>query len=677
MATVVRVLCRLAEGFAGNDQRTNLDNMLTDYTTIQKGDVAATTETALHEAEAIIEKVIAEPLVRTLANTLFELERAGRILSDAYGKGPFMGKVHPDVDIRTEATEWEERVSKWTNELIFRSDLAAAVKDFAATDEAASLHGTESRLLTEWLRDLRRAGHDLDESARDKLKALQERLIELQVAYERNLVEVDDGIDMTRDELEGLPDDYIDRLEKNDDGTFRVSMAYPDYLPFIEQGRNRDLRKAMQFKFWNRAADSNTALLTEAVDIRSSIAAIFGHASWADHMLEVKMAKNLEAVNAFYDSVIPGLTKKAGSERAALQALFDKDHAGELQSWDWFYYANARRRADYGIDPNEVAKYFSLERVIDGMFEITGEVFGLEYSRVEDARAWHEDVALYEIRNKNESEPLAYFYADLFPREGKFGHAAAFPIEYGLRETDGSYRTPVAAIVANFTKPTDTQPSLLEHGEAVTLFHEFGHVLHFCLTTVDMLRFSGYDTEWDFVEAPSQIMEHWMWQPEVLQRFAAHHETGDVIPEDLVNRLVEARDLHVGMQTIRQVFLGKLDMMLHDGSDTTDLEAITREANKLTLLPFHEETHFLASFGHLMGGYDAGYYGYLWSKVYGDDMFSEFQRVGVTSPEVGKRYRDEVLAVGGSRDAIEHLRAFLRREPNSDAFLKNLGLGEN
>jgi oligopeptidase A len=649
--------------------------MLTDYTTMQKGEIAAATGTALQAAEAIIEKVVAESADRTLANTLLELERAGRILSDAYGPGPFMGKVHPNADIRTEATEWEEKVSKWTNELIFRTDLAAAVKGFAATDEANSLAGVERRLLDEWLRDLRRAGHDLDAAARDSLKALQERLIELQVAYERNLAEVDDGIDMTRDELAGLPDEYVDRLRKNDDGTFRVSMAYPDYMPFIEQGKNRDLRKALQFKFWNRAAEANTALLAEAVDIRSRIAAIFGHASWADHMLEVKMAKNLQAVNGFYDSVIPGLTAKASDERDALQALLSAEHEGELQPWDWFYYANERRKTNYGIDPNEVAKYFPLDRVIAGMFEITGEVFGLEYSRVEDPHAWHEDVAVYEIRNSGDAEPLAYFYADLFPREGKFGHAAAFPIEYGVRETDGSYRKPIAAIVANFTKPTDTQPSLLEHGEALTLFHEFGHVLHFCLTTVDMLRFSGYDTEWDFVEAPSQIMEHWMWQPEVLQRFAAHHETGDVIPEDLVNRLVEARDLHVGMHTIRQVFLGKLDMMLHDGSDITDLEAVSREANKLTLLPFHEGTHFLASFGHLMGGYDAGYYGYLWSKVYGDDMFSEFQRLGVTSPEVGKRYRDEVLAVGGSRDAIDHLRAFLQRDPNSDAFLKNLGLG--
>ena len=648
--------------------------MLHDYTTIQKGDVAASTGAALETAESIIEGLVSETGTRTFENTLFALERAGKVLSDSYGMGPFMARVHPDPDVRAEASEWEEKVSKWGNDLVFRSDLAAAVKTFAGTEEAGTLTGTKRRLLDEWLRDLRRAGHDLDESARTKLQSLQDRLIELQVAFERNLGEFEDGIDMTRDELDGMQDGYVEGLAKNDDGTYQVTMAYPDYLPFIEQARNRELRKNLQFKFWNMAAPDNSELLAEAVGVRADIAAIFGHASWADHVLEVKMAKTPSAVEDFYESVIPGLTVKAIAERTILETMLHKEHEGPLQPWDWMFYANEQRKADFGIDPNEVAAYFALDQVIDGMFEITGDVFGLEYSKVETADAWHEDVTLFEIRNKGGSEAIAYFYADLFPREGKFGHAAAFPILYGLRQDDGSYRKPVAAIVANFTKPTATQPALLKHSEALTLFHEFGHILHFCLTTVDLLRFSGYDTEGDFVEAPSQIMEHWMWQPDVLRRFARHHETGETIPVDLVNRLVEARDLHIGLQMMRQVSFGKADMMLHGSATSGDLETISRAANEFTQLPFHEGTDFLASFGHLMGGYDAGYYGYLWSKVYGDDMFSEFQRVGVTSPEVGQRYRDEILAVGGSRDAIDHLRAFLGREPSSNAFLRNLGL---
>ena len=325
-----------------------------------------------------------------------------------------------------------------------------------------------------------------------------------------------------------------------------------------------------------------------------------------------------------------------------------------------------------------MAQYFSLEPLIEGMFEITGDVFGLEYERVAETKAWHPDVYLYAIKNRGTDEPIAYFYADLFPRDGKYGHAAAFALQYGRTTTaaDGSpeYVKPVAAIVANFTKPTTDSPSLLQHSEAVTLWHEFGHILHLCLTTVDLVRFSGYDTEWDFVEAPSQIMENWMWEPEVLQRFARHHDTGEAIPASLVDQLVAARDLNIALTTLRQMFLGELDMGMHATADPVDLDALYRDTYELTQLPFHEGTFFPGVFGHLMGGYDAGYYGYLWAQVYGDDMFSVFEEEGTLSPEVGRRYRQEVLAAGGSRDAIDHLRAFLGREPSSDAFLAKLGL---
>jgi Zn-dependent oligopeptidase len=239
---------------------------------------------------------------------------------------------------------------------------------------------------------------------------------------------------------------------------------------------------------------------------------------------------------------------------------------------------------------------------------------------------------------------------------------------------DGSYRPPVAAVVANFTKPGPDTPSLLKHDEVLTLFHEFGHTLHFCLTEVDHPRFAGYETEWDFVEAPSQIMEHWTWESDVLGRFAAHYETGEPIPADMVGRLVDARDQNVALSTLRQCYLGRFDLAIHTTRGVVDLDAAAREAYELTLLPFHEGTHFAASFGHLMGGYDAGYYGYQWAKVYGDDMFSIFSDAGILDPTVGIRYRSEVLARGSSRDAIEHLRAFLEREPSPDAYLRDLGL---
>lgn len=648
-----------------------------DYTTITAGSVSEITESAITQAEAAVDAAVGVAGPRTYANTMVPLDRAGVLLSDASGRGAFMAKVHSDADVRAAGVAAGERMAKWGSDLVMRSDLAAAIRSYAMTDDARSLDGLEARNLDFWLRDLRRAGHDLDDADRERLRELQQRLIELQVAFSSNLDEWDDGIDMTRGDLVGLPDSYVERLESGtSEATFRVSMQYPDYIPFIEEAENRDLRRQMQFKFWNRAAEENTPLLVEAVALREEIADLLGYDTWARFAMEVKMA-DPEAVDELYDSIIPGLTSRGVEELAALQDLASLDLGDEaIQSWDWMYYHTKQRRRDFGIDQSEVAEYFPLETVVEGMFEITGGVLGLEYREIEETGAWHDDVRLYEIRNSRSDQAIAYFYADLFPREGKFGHAACFSIRGGMREESGDYRAPVAAIVANFTKPGPGSPSLLKHDEAVTLFHEFGHVLHFCLTEVDHPRFAGYDTEWDFVEAPSQIMEHWMWQPEVLQRFARHYTTGEMIPSDLVERLVAARDQNTALTTLRQAFLGKFDLAIHTGHGDVDIEQATRDAFALTLIPYHDGTHFAASFGHLMGGYDAGYYGYQWAKVYGDDMFSVFSHEGVLSPEVGARYRSEVLARGYSRDAMEHLRAFLGREPSSDAYLENLGLKE-
>ncbi len=651
--------------------------MLYDYTAITATGVTEITNAAIAQADAEVDSAVAAGEPRIYSNTMAPLDRAGVVISDASGRGAFMARVHTDADVRAAGVAAEERIAKWGSDLVMRSDLAAAIRSYATTDNARDLDGLEARSLEFWLRDLRRAGHDLDTADREHLRELRQRLIELQVAFSSNLDEWDDGIDMTRDDLAGLPDAYVERLGPGGSkDTFRVSMSYPDYIPFVEEAENRDLRRRMQFKFWNRAAEENSPLLAEAVSTREEIAEILGYDTWAEYAMETKMA-NTEAVDELYSSIIPGLTERGRIELAALQSLASSDIGDEpIQPWDWVYYHTQQRRREYGIDQNEIAEYFPLDTVMDGMFEITGDVFGLEYRQIEETGAWHDDVKLYEIRNRGSEDPVAYFYADLFPRDGKFGHAACFAITGGMRLDDGSYRKPVAAIVANFTKPGPGSPSLLKHDEVLTLFHEFGHVLHFCLTEVDHPRFAGYETEWDFVEAPSQIMEHWTWEPEVLQRFARHYETGEMIPSDLVERLVAARDQNTALTTLRQAFLGKFDLAIHTGHGDVDIDQATRDAFALTLIPYHDDTHFAASFGHLMGGYGAGYYGYQWAKVYGDDMFSVFSHEGVLSPEVGSRYRSEVLARGHSRDAIEHLRAFLGREPSSDAYLRDLGLLE-
>ena len=635
------------------------------------------TEEAITEADELVAALVQAP-ERTWETTMATLDAITDRLERAFGVGPFMAYVHDDEGVRTAAREAEERLQQWGVELMFRDDLYAAVSTYAETEEAADLEGEKARLLEFTLRDLRRAGHELEAEVRAEVKQLTQRLVELGVAFEQNISDHKDALVVTPDDLEGLPESYLDGLAAGEEeGTLKVTLAYPDVIPFMENARRRDLREELSFKFNTRAVEANRPILEEAVRIRARIAELFEHASWAHYQLEERMAKEPEAVEAFYADLVPPLTSAARAEIDEMTTLLagdTEDSDAVLQVWDWRYYDTQLRRQRYGVDPNEVAEYFPLESVLEGLLTITGDVFGLDYEQVE-RDVWHRDVRSYAVRNRGDGELIAHFHMDLFPRENKYSHAAAFPLVPGRRQDDGSYQRPVAAIVANFTKPSSTRPSLLQHNEVETLFHEFGHILHQVLTRAELVRFAGSATERDFVEAPSQIMEHWTWRPEVLATFARHYQTGEPIPESLVKSMVEARNLNVALSNLRQVQYGMLDMGLHGpGGASADLDEVHRRATAVSLLPFHEGTFFPASFGHMLGGYDAGYYGYLWSEVYGDDMFSRFEDEGVTDPAVGADYRRAILEAGGSRDGMDLLKEFLGREPSNAAFLRKLGI---
>jgi Zn-dependent oligopeptidase len=352
-----------------------------------------------------------------------------------------------------------------------------------------------------------------------------------------------------------------------------------------------------------------------------------------------------------------------------------REHTGDgtLEIWDWWYYTNRLLKSEFAVDDFEVANYFPLEACIDGLFFVTQELLGIRYEPAPDAPRWHEDVQAFDIYDAGASEPFARFYMDLYPRPNKFGHAAAFTLRGGRALPGSAYQHPISAIVANFTKPTPDTPSLLRHTEVVTFFHEFGHILHQTLTRARYLEFSGTSTERDFVEAPSQMLEHWVWDPAVLARFSRHHATGEPLPADLLHAMVRAKNLSSGIRERRQLFFARLDYVLHTAGFDGDTTRAVAELYPLTGFPYPPNTHFQSGFGHLFG-YDAGYYGYLWSRVFGDDMFTRFEGAGLLDRDTGHDYRQKILERGGSVDGDELVRSFLGREPNMDAFLKDIGL---
>ncbi len=641
-----------------------------DYASATPSSLRAEVERTIAESDALIDQAVASP--RTWRETMGPLRRAASL--GARIQGPlFLAHAHPDPEVRATCWELDEAFSKWAIGVGFRRDLYTALKELDAANP--QLDEQDRRLLDFELRDLRRDGHELPEDARTELRGLKERLSELGIKFQGNLAEYQDHLVVTPEDLDGLPGHFIEGLSPGEEpGTVLLSMDYPDVFPVLDSAISRPVREALLRKFYNRAAEENRPLLEEAVRIRLKIASLFGLPTWAHYRLEERMARTPETVFEFWDALIAPLTAKAREELDVMQGLLHAEgHDDIVRRWDVRYLDNQQRRTDFGVDQDRVSEYFELDSVLHGMFELTGEVLGLTYAIVPDAPSWHEDAVLYSVADGETGEIIGHFFADLFPREGKYGHAAAWPILTGHDPGTGWVK-PLTAFLCNFPKPTGERPSLLKHNDVETLFHEFGHVLHMTLTTSRHPRFSGASTEWDFVEAPSQIMEHWTWQPEVLRRFASHFESGEPIPDELVDQLVAARDLNVAITSLRQVTYGKLDMGLHAVGEVPDIAKVESEAEAYSLVPAVEDVQFSSSFGHLFG-YDASYYGYMWAEVFGDDMFSVFEKEGITSGEVGMRYRRQVLEPNGTKDASVLLRDFLGREPSNVAFLTHKGIG--
>ncbi|WP_395658579.1 M3 family metallopeptidase [Nocardioides sp.] len=614
--------------------------------------VDARTREGLAAARDVVDGLRSDPPARTL-DVLRAWDEAARHLADVAAVSSLLANVHPVEAVRSRCERAEQEVDRYVTEL--RQD-RVLYEVFAAADPAG-LDAAAARLLTKTLEDFRRAGVDLDEATRTRLAAINERLTEVGQEFGRTIRDDVRTVRVPVERLAGMPQDWLDAHPPGEDGLVTVTTDYPDSVPVRMFVHDADVRRQVTTAFLERGWPRNEPLLHELLDLRAQLATLVGYADWPSYDADVKMIGSGPAIPAFIDRIADAAAEPMRRDLELLLERYGRDVPGAtaIDTADSVYYEELVRQERHDVDAQQVRAYFDFTRVRQGLLDVTGRLFGLTYEPVLDAPVWHEDVASYDVLC--DGTRIGRIYLDLHPREGKYKHAAQFTLADGL----AGRQLAEGVLVCNFSR------GLMEHDHVVTLFHEFGHLVHHVLAGGgEWTRFSGVATEWDFVEAPSQMLEEWAWDADVLRTFAVS-ESGEPIPVDLVARMRAADDFGKGYHARTQMFYAAMSYWFH-ADRPADLTAAMRALQeRYSPFPYIDGTHMFASFGHL-SGYSSGYYTYMWSLVIAKDLFSAFDPDDLFAPDVAARYRDRVLAPGGSRDAADLVADFLGRPYTFDAY---------
>ncbi|WP_010230587.1 M3 family metallopeptidase [Gillisia marina] len=645
---------------------------------------------AIELAKNEIDKIADSTSNPTFENTIEALEFSGKKLDRITSIFFNLNSAETNEEIQKIAQEISPLLSEFKNDVILNEKLFERVKEVFNNKKSLELNGEQLMLLDKKYKAFSRNGANLNSEDQTKLREIDKKLSSLSLKFGENVLAEANKFELhitEETDLDGLPDHVKQAASevansKNKDGWI-FTLEYPSYIPFMKYAKNRSLRKTMALAFGakgfhNDELDNQDNVL-QIVKLRFERAKLLGYKSHAHFVLEERMAKNPKTVTTFLQELLEKAKPAALKEFSELENFAqDLEGIDQLQKWDASYYAEKLKQKLFDLDDEILKPYFQLNNVIDGVFTVAKKLYNLTFTEVKDIDVYHKDVKTYQVTD-NEGKEVALFYADFHPRAGK--RDGAWMTVYKSQEIlEEKNIRPHISIVCNFTKPTKNTPSLLTFNEVTTLFHEFGHALHGMLANTTYPSLSGTSVYWDFVELPSQVLENWCYEPEALQLFAKHYETGEVIPQELIDKIKKASNFHEGMATLRQISFGMLDMSYHavDPSDLSNIKEHEDKAFESTkLYPEVEENCMSTSFSHIFqGGYSSGYYSYKWAEVLDADAFEYFKEQGIFNSEVAKKFQDNILSLGGTEDPMTLYKRFRGKEPQPDALLKRAGLLE-
>ncbi len=619
---------------------------------------------ALAQARALRDAFVKLPLPSDPSAAAERFDRIGLPIDRVRGWARLFAMAHPEADVRQRAEAHVRDLASFGTELSLDTELYQRLAELEHVDLPDAL---DRRLVEHALRDYRRGGVDRDAATREQIAALRGELVELGQTFDRNIVEGGRQVRFREGHaaLSGLPEDFLAAHPEHEDGSVTLSTDPSVRQPFMTFQRDEQRRKQFLEAVLNRGVPKNLEVLPELIEKRHQLATLLGYGSWADYVTEDNMSRSAARVRAFLEDLVAKLKLRQAAELDQYLELKreEDDTADGVYEWDRFYLLERGRRERCGADSREARRYFRVRETVEGCLETVQQVYAVKIRRDSAAKLWLPSVQAFDVWR--DGKQLARFYLDLFPREGKFKHACLSTMHQGLL----GEQLPEGVLLCNFTEPTAADPGYMSHDQVTTLFHEFGHLMHHLLAGRHrFLAFSGISTEWDFVEVPSQLFEEWAWEPAVLQRFAHHPETGEPISTELVQKLRKADEYGKAIETSIQLTYGLLSLSLYEGDPQGQDPLEVMKQRKLETFPFphFEGTAFVASFGHLHG-YSAMYYTYLWSLSIAKDLRASFEG-RLLDPELGRKYVEEVLEPGGSKDALELVEGFLGRAPDNRAF---------